>query len=215
MTTSNNTLRRERMNRNCMAGCGGASHAASLPPTAREGLANGRLAWTLAALLALLTAPLAFGGEASTSASAGSNGIGPGTATANAAYTGGGRGFARTQTRSGRVNFGRGVAYGIDRNGVSFSSSHAVAGRFGPAVARNFNITIGFDGRVTRSSGVSVASGSPAREAHAGGFANARRGNPTSVSTAGGRTGPRGFVRARTDAKSDFRRLFKTRFRRR
>ncbi|MCG8405471.1 MAG: hypothetical protein MI923_09760 [Phycisphaerales bacterium] len=216
MTTSNKTLRRERMNRNRFAACGGTNRVGALVlPTQQGSAKNNRLAWMFAAAFTLLTAPLAFAGEASTSASAGSNGFGPGTATATAGYNGGGRGYARTQTRSGHVNFGRGVAFGIDRNGVSFSSSHAIAGRFGPAVARNFNMTIGFDGRVSRSSGTTVAGGSATRQAQAGGFARAVRGNPTSASTVSGRTGPRGFVQARTDAKSNYRRLFKTRFRRR
>ncbi|MFQ5430589.1 MAG: hypothetical protein ACE5E1_09800 [Phycisphaerae bacterium] len=152
----------------------------------------------LAALVILIGAASARAGQATTSASAASNGRGPGTAAASAAYNGRGPGFAQTRTRSGRVSFGRGIAFGMDRNGVSFSASQAVAPRFGPAVATNFNLSVGFDGRVSGSRGLSIAGGSRQRAAHAGGFARARRGRTSAMSTASGRTGRRGYVRAMT-----------------
>ncbi len=154
---------------------------------------------SLAAAAVLLAVSAASAGEASTSASAGSNGFGPGTASATAGYTGGGRGVARTQTRSGRnVNFGQGIAYGVDRNGISFSASNALATRFGPALASTFNISINRNGRVSGSFGSSVAGGSRHRTATAGGFARTGRNVPSAGATAGGRTGRRGFVRAST-----------------
>lgn len=164
---------------------------------------------SLATALLLLTGSMTLAGEAATSASAGSNGVGPGTASATAAYTGGGRGQARTNTRSGRnVSFGQGIAYGVDRNGISFSASNAVATRFGPAFASTFNITIGRGG-VAASFGTSTAGGSRNRTANAGGFAGNRFGRPTAGATAGGRTGRRGWVRANTRSFSRRSRLWR------
>ncbi len=161
---------------------------------------------TIAALALMCAAPAALAGESSTSASAGSNGVGPGTASATAGYTGGGRGFARTNTRSGRnVSFGQGIAYGVDRNGISFSASHAVATRFGPAIAGSFNLSIG-PGGIATSFGTSAAGGSRNRTASAGGFAGNRRGRPIAGATAGGRTGRRGWVRATTHSRTTRRR---------
>lgn len=153
------------------------------------------------AITAVLSAS-AHAGEASTSASAGSTGRGPGTAAATAQYTGGGRGFAQTQTRSGSISMGRGIAYGVDQRGITLSVSNAIAGRFGPAVASNFNLTIGFDGSVAGSGGTSVARGSPVRTASAGGFASSGGGGTTAGVTAGGRTGPTGVVHATTYSQS-------------
>ncbi len=164
---------------------------------------------SLAAAMLLLTGSVTLAGEAATSASAGSNGIGPGTASATASYTGGGRGQARTNTRSGRnFSFGQGIAYGVDRNGISFSASNAVATRFGPAFASTFNITIG-PGGVAGSFGTSTAGGSRNRTAHAGGFAGNRFGRPRAGATAGGRTGRRGWVRANTHSFSRRTRLWR------
>ncbi len=157
----------------------------------------------LAAVLSLLmTAAIAQGGEATTSASANSNGMGPGTASATANYSGRGQGFARTRTQSGNLSFGRGVAFGIDRNGVNFSTSSAFAPALGPAVASNFNLSVAFNGEVSGSHGLSVAGGSRQRSAHAGGSSKIRRGRATSISRAGGRTARRGFVRARTRSRA-------------
>lgn len=160
----------------------------------------------IALSLLLMMAQTTLAGEAATSASAGSNGSGPGTATAGAEYRGGGPAYAQTRTQSGRVSFARGVAFGIDRNGISFSASHAVAGRRGPAIASNFNLSIGFDGQASSSNGLSIARGSRSRFAEAGGFTRADRWNPSSGSFARGRTGPRGRVRAWTQSRTSRRR---------
>jgi hypothetical protein len=166
-----------------------------------------RLPMVLGAAAVLLTATAAFAGNASTSASAGSNGRGPGTATATAQYNGTGPGFADTRTRSGLVSFGRGIAYGVDEHGITFSASNAVAGRFGAAVASTFNLSIGFDGSVSSSGGVSVAKNSPVRIATAGGFARTGSAPAVAAATAGGHTGPAGTVRANTYAHSTPRRV--------
>ena len=196
MKPNSNTKRRRDLNRRQQDG---KVTTMSLQSRNKSGLArtSGRVVVALGSIL--LAAPLAAAGQASTSASAGSNGHGPGTAAATAEYTGDqGRGYADTRTRSGPVNYARGVAYGIDQNGISFSVSHAVAGRRGPAFASTYNLSIGFDGSISRSRGVSVANGSRSRTAHAGGFSRAGRGRTTAVATAGGRTGRRGYVRANT-----------------
>jgi len=175
------------------------------PPTqrARPGFHMQGFAATCSIALALLTGTsMASAGQATTSASAGQTGRGPGTATAGAAYNGNGPGFAQTRTRSGPVSMGQGVAFGMDRNGVSFSASQAVAGPLGPAVASTFNLTVGFNGRVSGSQGRSIAGGSRSRQASAGGSAGMRHGRPRAMSRAGGRTGSRGFVRATTRSRT-------------
>ena len=170
---------------------------------------------SIATALALLaSATFAWAGQASSNASATSNPFGPGTATAGAAYTGGGQGWARTNTRSGNnLNFGQGISFGVDpATGVSFSASNAVAPRFGPAMASNFNLSIGLDGSVANSGGLSVANGGLSRNVHAGGFAGTNHGGSVAGSTAGGDTGRFGSVHARTysDSKKAARRSWRT-----
>ncbi len=160
------------------------------------------------AALVLLSSSMLFAGEASTSATAGSNGgRRPGTAGATASYVGEGPGLARTTTRSGNVNYGRGVAFGVDDDGVSFSVSQALAGRVGPAIASTFNISLGFDGQVSASNGWSVADHSRTRTVNAGGFARSDRGNTISGATAGGSTGRFGTVKAKTESHSTPRQM--------
>ncbi len=152
----------------------------------------------------------AWAGEAATSASAGSNGSRQGTASATATYTGDGRGFTQTSSRSGPISIGRGIAYGVDQNGITFSASHAVASRFGPAVASTLNITISRDGSVAHSTGLSIAEGDRTRVAQAGGFAGASRtSGATAGATAGGHTGVRGLVRATTASRTTPPRFFR------
>lgn len=160
---------------------------------------------TLAALLALTGLPTTssvFAGEATTSAGVTQFGTLPGTATATAAYNGGGNGHADTITRSGPINFARGVAYGVDQDSMDFSVSYAVGGGLLPARARTFNLSIGRDGSVSRSSGVSVASPSLLTSVNAGGFARSQRGGSVSAATAGGRSDPFGTVTGRTWSES-------------
>lgn len=157
---------------------------------------------TLTAVIGLAAAQTTLAGEATTSAGVSQVGTHPGTATATAAYNGDGRGHADTITRSGPVNFARGVAYGVDQNGLDFSVSYAVGGGLLPVRARTFNMSIGRDGSVSRSSGVVDASPSLITSVQAGGFARSQRGGSISAATASGRSEPFGTVVGRTWSQS-------------
>lgn len=162
----------------------------------------------LTVLLTLVATLPVLAGEATTSAGVTQIGSRPGTATATAAYVGDGRGQARTTTRSGQVTLAEGLAFGVDRDGIDFSVSYAIAGRFAPAVASTFNLSVGRDGSVASSGGLSVAENAPIRSVNAGGFARSQRGGSISGATAGGRSDPHGTVLART--WSDNRRPLRT-----
>jgi hypothetical protein len=149
--------------------------------------------------VALMTGA-ALAGDAHSSATAGSGRNGPAVATAG--YTGE-VGFARTDSRSGPVNLARGVAVGVDENGLSLSVSHAVATPRGPAVATNFNLSIGTNGEVSHSTGTAISTGGRERSASAGGSTATRIRNGGSVSFASGRAARNGTVVARTDATHD------------
>ncbi len=164
--------------------------------------------FAMTSLLTLILSLPAFAGEASTSAGVTQIGSRPGTATATAAYTGDGRGQARTMTRSGPVSLAKGLAIGVDRDGIDFSVSYAVGGRFLPAVASTFNLSLGRDGSVASSGGLSVANPAPIQSVNAGGFARSQPGGSISGATAGGRSDPYGKVTART--WSDSRRPART-----
>ena len=157
---------------------------------------------SLTILLTLIASLPALAGEATTSAGVTQIGSRPGTATATAAYTGDGRGQARTTTRSGQVTLAEGLAFGVDRDGIDFSVSYAVASRFAPAVASTFNLSVGRDGSVASSGGVSVAENAPIRSVIAGGFARSQHGGSISGATAGGRSDPHGTVIAKTWSES-------------
>lgn len=139
--------------------------------------------------------------DAETSATAGRGGFRPGgQASATARYEGD-IGFARTDTRSGRVSFARGVAVGVDEDGLSLSVSHAVAPRRGPAVGGTFSLSIGRDGQVARNSGFAVAEGPFEREVAVGGRAGSGRFGSTADGFASGRTDAFGRVRAGSDSR--------------
>ena len=153
-----------------------------------------------ASLFTLSAASTALGSDAETSATAGSSRYQrDGTAQATARYEGD-VGFARTDSHSGSVNLARGVAVGVDRDGLSLSVSQAVAPRNGSAVATNFNLSIGRDGRVSGSTGLSVADGPQRRSATAGGQASADPRRSGASSFASGSTDRNGTVRAVTRA---------------
>ncbi len=154
------------------------------------------IAYTFGFAIAVAGATQAWAGEAWSDASASNRG--GGSASANAGYNGnGGHGIARTNTRTGKINLARGVAVGVDRNGIDLSFSHAIAGRFGPAYAGTFNMSIGRDGSVSHSYGQSLSRGGNAQSANAGGYTQSGR-NGTSMATAGGRTWGGGRVQAST-----------------
>lgn len=142
----------------------------------------------------------AWAADAETSATAARLPGGSGTATATARYEGD-HGFARTDTRTGQVNVARGVAVGVDEHGVSVSVSTAVAPRNGPAIATNFNMSIGLNGSAT-STGRVTATGGVERSVTAGGATATRPAGPVASSVASGRTDPGGVVRAATTSDS-------------
>lgn len=145
---------------------------------------------------------LAMAGDARTTAGASSNPFtGGGTATATAAYDAP-IGFARTDTRTGPINAARGVAVGVDKEGLTLSVSTALAPKLGPAVAANFNITIERDGDVSRSTGIAVAKGPGTREVNVGGETHTGRFSAGSSSIANAKA-PRGTVRVITRSRSN------------
>ena len=161
-----------------------------------------RTLMTLTASTLFALAPAALASEAQTSASAGSNRFNRnGTATATAQYQGG-IGFAKTRTKSGKLNIARGIAVGFDKDGLSLSISNAVAGRRGPALATTFNMTIGADGKVSHSLGVAISNGPIHRSASAGGKASSGRRHNTASSVASGKSDRFGTVRAATRSHS-------------
>jgi hypothetical protein len=157
--------------------------------------------WIGAIFAAALLGGASFGSEAASSASAGRGGYGAGTGSAAARYEGD-HGFARTDSRSGRLTTARGVAVGVDEDGLSLSISNAFAPPHGPAVATSFNLSIGRDGQVSGSTGLSVADGPFYRTATAGGQAATGFGAAPALAYASGQTDPFGRVVARTQAQS-------------
>ncbi len=151
--------------------------------------------------LMLSGASAALASEAETRASADGRRGGAGTASAEARYEGD-VGFARTDSRSGNVSSARGVAVGLDEDGLSFSISNAIAGRRGIALASNLNITIGLDGEVAVSGGNSVARGPISRGASAGGLASNNGGIARAISEAAARSDRFGSARASTWSES-------------
>lgn len=152
-----------------------------------------------AMLTGLLLTTTAFASDAETSATAGTR-FGAGNATATANYDGR-IGFARSNAHSGRVNAAKGVAVGVDKDGISLSVSTAVAGKLGPALAATFNMSIGRDGEVSKSTGLTVARGAVEREASAGGATHAGRFETGAIATASGKA-PLGTVRVITRSRS-------------
>lgn len=145
-----------------------------------------------------MLAAAVLAGEATTGASAGWNPAG-GTAGANASWNGnGGQGIARTRTSTGDVNFARGLAVGMDADGMDLSFSHAIAGRVGPAYAGTFNLSIGRDGDVSGSYGGVVSQGGIARTAEAGGTTRSTPAGANATAYARGTADPNGRVQAYT-----------------
>jgi hypothetical protein len=109
--------------------------------------------------------------------------VGPGHAGATAGYDAP-EGFARTESRVGRVNVGRGLAVGLGPDGLSLSHTIGVAGHHGAGAAHNFNLSIGRDGTHV-SHGGAVTHGGNTRVI-AGGETHAGPGNVRGDSYAGG-----------------------------
>jgi hypothetical protein len=147
-----------------------------------------------------LTTLSAFASSAATNASAGRDILGRGNAQAYATYEGD-AGFARTNTRTGSVNIARGVAVGVDEDGLSLSVSTAFDPKHGPAIASNFNLSIGRDGS-SSSHGLAIANDRNERQASAGGAVTADRRGSLASSTAQAGSGPQGRAIARTSSNS-------------
>lgn len=148
----------------------------------------------LALIAGLLVPSAALATEAETLASATGYSAPPGSATATARYDGD-LGFARTETRSGRVNLARGVAVGVDEDGLALSLSTAVAPSRGPAFAVSFNLSISESGEVAHSLATSRAAGGAGRTVTVGGSAGASRAGAISTALASGRTTGGGMVK--------------------
>lgn len=160
---------------------------------------NGK--YGIATVLFLMTSNLSAS-DAETSASAGhARTLRNGSAAATARYDGD-IGFARTETSSGDVSRARGVAVGVDKDGLTFSLSNAFVARNGLGLATNLNISIDRDGRVSRSGGIALADSPFERSVTAGGGASNDRGRAAMTAYATGRTDPYGRVDARTYADS-------------
>ena len=152
-------------------------------------------------ILMTMTANI-FASDAETSASAaGSRDRRNGAASATAHYTGD-LGFARTETSSGDISRARGVAVGLDEDGLTFSLSNAFATRDGSGLATNFNISIDRDGRISRNGGIARADSPYVRSVSASGAARIERRGAVTTSYASGHTDPYGRVEARTYADS-------------
>ncbi len=157
---------------------------------------------SMSSLLGLGLSGTVLASEADTSATAGNGRFNRnGTATATAGYQGD-IGFARTDSRSGRISTARGVAVGVDEDGLSLSVSHAIAPRFGPALATNFNLSIGTNGEVAHSVGRTVSQGPISREATASGATRTGRNGSVAVSEAAGRSDRFGRVDTETRARN-------------
>lgn len=164
----------------------------------------------LTCLAALVCSLPALASEADTTASATGGRGRTGTATATAHYEGD-VGFARTDTRTGRVNVARGVAVGVDEDGISLSVSLAFAPLGGPAFATNFNMSFDRDGGGATSFGNVVATGGTSRTVSVGGGASATRYGANSTSLASGKTTNGGVVKAVTRSDNYERREIRPR----
>ncbi len=161
-----------------------------------------RMKSILAAATCTLFATLAASAsDAETSASARGGRGQPGSASASARYVGE-VGFARTDTRTGVLNLSRAVAVGVDRDGLSLSLSTAIAPQRGPALATNFNLSIGANGQVSHSNGQALAQGGRDRYVSAGGRSGTHLGG-SAISTARGLTRHGGIVRVSTQSRQD------------
>lgn len=151
----------------------------------------------------LLMGPLGmtaiFGSEAATQASVTSGRGGSGSAMATAEYEGV-VGLARTRTETGKVTLARGLAVGLDEDGLSVSFSHGVASRRGPAYAGTFNLAINTDGQVSGSYGGVLSRGGSSRSATAGGEVQAARRGGSATAFATGHTQGGGSVKANTQS---------------
>lgn len=155
-----------------------------------------------------LVVPFAGASGAGSSATAGYDRATRGGVAEATAHYDGRIGWARTNTETNRRGSNaQGLAVGVDDDGVSLSVSNAIAPRRGPALATTFNLSIGRDGDVSSSVGLSTANGPIAREATAGGETATRRSGGTAAAFADGRTDRFGRVDTVTHANQTPRRF--------
>ncbi len=148
---------------------------------------NPMIRLAMATLLVLTVAATAWAGDADTQAWARAERGGSGTAGGQASYRGN-IGFARTESRSGRLSAARSVAVGVDERGLALSVSTAVAPERGPALGTTFHVAIDRDGDVATSVGASLATGGRTRTVEAGGGASGGATRPTAMARVAGRT---------------------------
>jgi hypothetical protein len=141
---------------------------------------------------------VAWASSAGSSAEVGSRyGVDRAAATAN--YDGR-VGFARTKAKTGKINLARGVALGIDREGISFSISNAIGGKRA-SLASNLNVSFGRDGDHSVSMGSTVSRGNRYHSAQAGGSASSYRGRSSATAAASGDADRYGSVSSRVSAR--------------
>jgi len=154
---------------------------------------------TIMLLMGPLGMTTVFGSEAATQASVTNGRSGNGSAMATAEYEGT-VGLARTRTETGKVTLARGLAVGLDEDGLSVSLSHGVASRRGPAYAGTFNLAINTNGQVSGSYGGALSRGGSSRSATAGGRVQAARRGGSATAFATGQTRGGGTVKASTQS---------------
>ena len=153
------------------------------------------MVWAACLALPALSGPAALtrAAETNSHAAAGHDGYGNRRAEAAAGYDGA-LGFARTRTHTGPISTARGVALGLDEDGLSLSLSHAISGPFGRSAARNLNLSIGMNGQVAVSRGSADSNGSRGSSAYAGGGSGVCDGRTVAYGDAGGTTDRNGGV---------------------
>ena len=147
-----------------------------------------------------LTAGTAMASEASTSALTGSDAFGNRRAEASAQYDGD-FGFANTRTTTGHVSTARGVALGVDEDGLSLSVSNAVSVG-NQSAANNLNLSIGTNGGVAISGGRSNASGPLQHSAAAGGGSSIQHGIPSAHAITDASSDPFGTASGKSFTKT-------------
>lgn len=153
-------------------------------------------------MLTLAISTAAFAADARTSAQAGQRpGQRNGDASATAQYEGD-IGFARTNAVSGPTSASRGVAVGVDRNGLALSVSTAYAPAGGPSIGTSFNINIGAAGGSAHSRGDATADGPIERNVAVGGQVGQSRGVPQATASASARSDRLGMAQAQTHSQS-------------
>ncbi len=137
--------------------------------------------------------------DARTSAEVGSSRGGADHAAATADYHGR-VGIARTNAKTGKINLARGLALGLDEDGVSFSLSQALGGQRA-SLASNLNVSLNRDGDHSVSFGSTLSRGPRHHSAKVEGGASADRRSTRATAAASGDADRRGRVDARASVR--------------